>query len=128
MTIKIDGITLNPDMVWEERFVTQSLVQNVRRTLGGIAVITNAELSKGEPITLSATEVNGRLIGILKKSVVDQLRVRAEVVDAQYVFEYNGELLTVMFRPPAIEMTPLLARTVYGPNDLMRGQIRLLTV
>jgi hypothetical protein len=128
MTIKIDGITLNPDMVWEERFVTQSLVQNVRRTLGGIAVIANAELSKGEAITLSATEVNGRLIGILKKSVVDQLRARAEVVDAQYVFEYNGELLTVMFRPPAIEMTPLLARTVYGPNDLMRGQIRLLTV
>jgi len=131
MTIKLDGITLNPDLVWEEQFATQSIEQTVRRTLGGVTVVSSAPLSKGEAITLSAREVNGRLIGVMKKSVWDLVMVRAAVVGAQYVFEYNGAQQAVIFRhdePPAVSYTPLVPKTVYLPNHLMRGQIRLLTV
>jgi hypothetical protein len=131
MTIKLDGITLNPMMVWEERFSPQTVAQNVRRTLGGVTVVSSAQLSKGEPITLSAREVNGILIGVLRMSIVEEVLERAGVPGAQYVLEYNGGPLTVIFRhdePPAVSMTPLIAKSSYGPNDLMRGQIRLLTV
>jgi len=131
MTIVLGGITLNPDMIWLEQFTSQKVAQSSRRTLGGAPVIFSGALEKGAPFTLLATEANGKLIGILKKSVVDSLLALADVVGATYVLAFNGVNYSVMFRheePPAVAMVPLKAWVSYTANDLMRGEIRLLTV
>lgn len=129
MSIVLGGITLNPDMIWREQFIAQSVAQSMKRTLGGAPVIFSGPLEKGAPITLVSTEFNGSLIGVLKKSVVDSVLALAAVVGGQYVLTYNGTNYSVLFNhPDAVNMVPLLAKTSYSANDLMRGEIRLLTV
>lgn len=131
MSLSLDSVTLNPDMVWEEKFSSQSVAQSRLRTLGGGLILFAGALNKGEQITLSSREFNGVLIGMLKKSVVDDVLDLAAVPGAQYVLTYNGVSVNVVFRhddPPAVLMTPLLAKISYSANDLMRGQIKLLTV
>lgn len=130
MTIVLGGITLNPDMIWREQFVAQSVAQSTRRTLGGALVVYSGKLQKGDSITLSASESNGTLIGVLRKSVVDSLLALAAVPGAQYVLTRNGENFNVIFDPPGVDMVPIQAKPghQYAANDLMRGDIKLLTV
>lgn len=125
--ITLDGVTLNPSMIWQERFTSQTVQQSVRRTLGGLPVVFSGQLTKGEEITLVADSD----IGWLKKSVVDQLLTKAAVPGAQYVLGFNGQNINVIFRhndPPAVDMTPIFPREAQGDDDYMRGSIKLLTV
>ena len=131
MTISLGGITLNQDMVWREQFSALSVRQTVRETLGAAPVVAAFPVGKGIPITLLATDVNGRLIGILKKSVVDSILALAAVPGGINTLTYKGTNYSVIFRhedAPAVDMVPLIAKTSYGANDLMRGEIKLLTV
>lgn len=130
MSMSLGGITL-PDLVWAEQFQSQRVAQSVRKTLGGAPIVFSGGLTKGFPITLSATEVNGTLVGPLRKSVVDDLQEIAAVVDGQYTLTINGVSQTVIFRhedAPAVDMRPLVGKVQYTDNDLFRGDIKLLTV
>lgn len=131
MSIMLDSITLNRDMIWLERHQAQSVAQSVRRTVGGAPVIYSGALLAGQRITLSAGEPNGVLIGVLKKSVVDAVLALAAVAGSQHTLTIDDATYNVIFRhdePPAVEMSPLVAKTSYGANDLMRGSIKLLTI
>lgn len=130
MTIVLGGITLNPDMIWREQFIEQAVAQSSRRTLGGAMVVYSGALQKGAAVTLSASEYNGALIGVLRKSVVDALLALAAVPGAQYTLAFNGVNYTVIFDPPGVEMVPIRANPghSYAADDLMRGDIKLLTV
>jgi len=131
MSFALDGIVLNPDMVWRERLISKNVLQTTRLTLGGAPFVSSGSIDRGIPITLSATEVNGILIGVLKKSVVDLLLIRAAIPGASYLFTVDGATYTVIFRHeewPAIDMTPIIAKQVYVDSDLMRGDIKLMTI
>lgn len=131
MAITLDGVTLNDSMVWRERYLSSGVVQSVRRTLGGVAVVFAGATEKGVPITLVAGEFNGMLLGVLVRSVVDQIMARAETPGAVYVLSFNGETYSVIFRhddPPAVSMEPITPRTADAAGDYFRGEIRLLTV
>jgi hypothetical protein len=126
MTISLDSITLNPDMVWEEQFTSQSVVQSVKPLLGGSPVVFAGSTPKGHAFSLTAREVNGSLIGILRKSVVDDVLALAAVVGGQYVLTYNGTDYTVIIL--SVEMAPIVAKVSYSDNDLMRGSLKFMTV
>jgi hypothetical protein len=131
MAISLDGITLNVNMVWAERYTSQRVAQSVRRTLGGTPVVFVGAIPKGLPITLQTVEVGGGLMGVLRRSVVTQLLERADVPGAVYILIFNGISYSVIFRsddPPAVDMQPVLPRTADGADDYMRGSIKLLTV
>lgn len=125
--ITLDGITLSPSLVWQERYTSQLVQQTTRRTLGGLPVIFSSALTKGESITLVA----GSDLGWLRKSDVDSLLARAAVPGAQYTLVFEGVSITVVFRhddPPAVDMTPVFPREAQLDTDYMRGSIKLLTV
>lgn len=129
--IVLDGITLTPALQWQERYQSQGVAQSVQRTLGGLPVIFENSLVKGAPITLVAEEVNGRVLGVVLRSVVEQLKALAEVAGAQYVLSFDGTDIPVRFRhsdPPAVDMRPVLPGMPPLPDDFMQGSIKLLTV
>jgi uncharacterized protein YoaH (UPF0181 family) len=129
--IVLGGVTLSAGMYWAERYTSQSVAQAVERTLGGVPVIFENGLSKGEAITLVAGEMNGMLRGVIRRSVVDQIIALAAVVGAQYTLNFNDVAIAVIFRhsdPPAVDMQPLIPHTADSPTDLMRGSIKLLTI
>ena len=113
MSKVLDGITLNPDLIWTEEFQSTGKAMSMKRTLGGAPVIFTGDLGAGLSITLSSGSPNGSTIGVLKKSVVDLLIARAEVLGAQYTLEMNGTDYSVVFDwrdGKAVEFTPLVTR------------------
>jgi hypothetical protein len=125
--ILFDGITLNENMVWKERYQPSKVAQSVRRTLGGRPFIYVGALQAGENITLEAT-VN---YGWLTKTVVDQLMSRAANATGIYVLNFDSVNYNVMFRhvdAPALELEPLIPRVSHESGDFFIGQLKLITV
>lgn len=127
MSIALDGITLDDSMIWAERHTTQNVAQSLRRTLAGSAVVYVGALGAGVPITLQASSNQGWL----RKSQADAVLARAAVPGGVYTLEYGSETFSVMFRhhePPAVNLTPLLARQAHDAEDYFTGEIKLVTV
>ena len=126
-TITFNGVPLNPNMVWQERFQSRTVAQSIRRTLGARPVIFVGQLLKGVPITLEAAKT----YGWLAKDVVDQLLEMADNPAGVYTLNFGGQDITVMFRhvdEPAVEMEPFVPRVMHEPGDYFIGQIKLITV
>ena len=78
--ILLGGVSLNDEIVWEDRDQSSQVAQTVKRTLGGKPIITSSSLLKGRPITLRATQDRGWL----KKTTVDALIDLANVPGGVY--------------------------------------------
>jgi len=78
--LTLNGITLNNNLFWEDRWSFQTADKTVTRTLGGNVVTFNASLIKGRPITLVATEDQGWLT----LTQVEQMAALADVAGAIY--------------------------------------------
>lgn len=127
MAITLGAITLNPNMVWAERFGYAPVAQEVLTTLGGTPIVYSHALKAGVPITLLALEDQGWLT----KAMVDAVQSSANTPGAQYALIIGAESFQVVFRhhePPAVEMIPLLTRAVPLAGDYFVGQIKLMTI
>jgi len=126
-TIVLGGVTLNPNMVWVDRFISQKVGQSLKRTLGGRPVIYSGAVGFGISITLEATED----YGWLPKSDVDQLVTFAEGVGSIFTLTFNAVNYDVVFRhnePPALDFRPFVPRVAHVATDYFIGQIKLVTV
>lgn len=126
-TIVLGGVTLSGSLIWEDKDSYNGVAQNVRRTLGGGLVVYHQPLSKGRPITLTATEETGWIT----RAMLDSLQVMAESAGAVYTLNLHGFVTDVMFRhhePPALSFTPLQHRATQLSGDFYTGQIKLFTV
>ena len=127
MAITLGGITLNPNMIWAERYAYAPVAQEVQMTLGGTPIVYSRGLKAGIPITLVAIQDQGWL----EKTVVDAVQLTANVVGATYTLTIGTDTWQVMFRHqdhPAVEMTPLLTRAVPLAGDYFIGQIKLMSI
>lgn len=125
--IILNGIVLNHSMQWVERYHSQDVGQEVRRTITGRVAVFSAPQVGGRSITLLATEDSGWLT----KEVVDYMLSFASVPGAVYPLIFRDESYAVMFRhndPPAVDMTPLIYRHAAQGTDFLIGQIKLITV
>lgn len=126
-TITLDGVTLNPNMVWLERGQTLEVAQSMRYTLGGRPVFQVGTLLAGIPITLEATDDHGWIT----RAVWQQIVAKALIPGAQYVLQFDGVSYPVMFRAhdaPAVDMQPIVPRVTHEDSDYFIGQIKLVTV
>lgn len=125
--IRLNGIELNNNLQWAERFTVQSVAQSVRRTLAGNMVIYAGQLNKGENITLVGSED----YGWLTKTQVEAIRAIAQIPMVIYTLEFDGQFYQVVFRhheAPAIEFRPLVHRETHENTDYFIGTIKLMTV
>ena len=127
MAIILGGTTLNPNMVWAERFGYAPVSQEVLTTLGGVPIVYSRAMTAGMPITLLALQDQGWL----DLSMVNAVQISANTPGAEYSLVIGAESFQVVFRhhdPPAVEMTPLLIRAVPLAGDYFIGQIKLMTI
>jgi len=127
MTISLGGIALDDSIIWEDRHLTQSVEQVVRRVLGGSPVIRAGALGGGVPITLVATQNYGWLSRAQATAVLALADTPGSVVS----LVYGAEVFEVVFRhndAPAVDLQPLLARQAPLSTDHYIGRIKLLTV
>ena len=127
MALVLGGVTLPPNMVWEDKYKWSAVVQEVKVTLGGSPVVYSAPLQSGRRISLVAYQDQGWLT----KAQVDAVNALANVAGATYNFTIGTESFNVVFRheePPAVEMDPLIPRAVPLDGDYFVGRIKLLVV
>lgn len=128
MAVTLGGVTLNENMVWVDRYVSLQVAQSAKTTLGGRPVIYSLALTKGQPITLVATED----YGWLDLTTVQALQAMADSPGGIYSLVYGAATYSVVFRhqdAPALELAPLVYRvTPDTTTDWFIGQIKLFTV
>lgn len=123
----LGGLTLNHNMIWTDRYSSQTVEQTTKRTLTGRLVVFSAGLTAGLSITLVAQED----AGWLTKAQVDALLVMAAVPGAIYQLTYGSDTYNVMFKndsPPAVEFKPIIYRMAAQDGDYLIGTIKLITV
>lgn len=125
--IKLDALELNNSMVWLERYSPTDTLASERRTLGGRLIRYSFKQSKGEPITLEATQDYGWLT---KAQAVQLIAMAADPL-AIYTLTFNAQEISVAFRhsqSPAVALQPLIPRTQDGDEDYFIGQLKFITV
>jgi hypothetical protein len=127
MAIILGTTTLNPNMVWAERFSYSQVIQEVQTTLDGSPVIYTRNRQNGMPITLIALEDQGWLT----KAMADAVQLAAQAAGATFSLTVGAETFNVIFRhheAPAVSLRPLLTRAVPLPEDYFVGEIKLMTI
>jgi hypothetical protein len=127
MAIILGGTTLNPNMVWAERYAYSPVIQEVQVTLDGSPVIYTRTRDAGMPITLVALDDQGWLT----KDMADAVQAAAQSAGATFALTIGAESFDVVFRhheAPAVSLRPLLLRAVPLPEDYFVGEIKLMTV
>lgn len=127
MAIILGTTTLNPNMVWVERFSYSQVIQEVQTTLDGSPVVYTRNRQNGMPITLLAMDDQGWLT----KDMADAVQLVAQTAGAILTLTLGAETFTVIFRhheAPAVSLRPLLIRAVPLPEDYFVGEIKLMTI
>jgi hypothetical protein len=127
MAIILGATTLNPNMIWVERYGYSKVIQEVQVTLDGSPVVYTRTWQAGMPITLVATDEQGWLT----KDMADAVQTSAQTPGAIYTLTIGAETFSVIFRhheAPAVALRPLLLRAVPLPEDYFVGELKLMTV
>lgn len=125
--LSLGGVSLPLSLQSPDRYEDPSVVQTVRRTLGGHLKLYVGSLQKGRPITLESQED----AGWIDKTTVDLLQAMAQDPTGQYELRMGAEVHSVVFRhydSPAFSARPLVYRTGVEQTDLFTCSIKLLTV
>lgn len=125
--VSLGGVALNGAMIISDRSTSYSVAQSMKRTLGGNVKLFFAQLTKGQNLTLTATEDQGWIT----KDMVDQIMALAESAGGVYELLVNGVGRSVVFRhhdAPAFEASPLVYRNNQQADDLYTCTIKLMTV
>ena len=127
MAIVLGGTTLNPNMVWVERYSYAPVIQDVQMTLGGNPIVYSQLVQAGFPITLISLQDQGWLT----KAMADAVQISANTAGGQFALTIGSDSFTVMFRhheAPAVTFRPLITRAVPLTGDYFVGEIKLMTM
>lgn len=126
MTITLNGITLSPELLWEDEFTENTISQTVKSTLSGGTVVYSGQ-RQSRNITLQSLPDQGWMT----RDIIEQIQAIANVPSAVYTLSLRGVDYSVMFRhnePPAFKAEPV--SHIANPTDgtYYTAQIKLLTV
>jgi hypothetical protein len=127
MSIVLGGQELNPNLFWSDKAAWSPVIHTVRRTVAGRAVVSYGNISNIRPITLVALQDQGWV----DKVQYDFLQTIAQVDGAIYQLEIGVDIFRVMFRhqdSPALELSPLITRSVPLDGDYFIGSIKLMAL
>lgn len=127
MSIIFNGVTLDPNLIWADRYNFTPVAQSTHRTLSGNLVIFPVSIVEGQVITLEATENAGWFTG----AMVTSLKSFANVAGASYVLDFHGEIHNVIFNhevEPVVSFTGLRPIEPQGIADPFSGVLNLLTI
>jgi len=123
----LDGMTLDPGVLWENEFEDEGIGQDVKMSIGGNRFITNAPINGARTIVLATRSGNpGR--GKFTRAQILQLKDRQKI-GAILAFVYNGVTMNVMVASKGIVVKPAF-KEIEGlqDTDLYVGSITLLEV
>ena len=122
--ITFNGLTLNPNMVWQEALMTTKVADNEVRTVGQKLLVYSRVVLGGTPITLVALEDQGWL----KVSQVKVLMEWNSIPGGIYDLVINDKTFRVRFDnsdgKSAVSFTTLIPRPDPLDDDYCIGSLK----
>lgn len=128
MTITLNGITLHPDLRWQDEFDWYPVEQSVARTLTGAYIVSMGTRTNGRPITLSPEDSSSAW---MHKSTVDSLRNLAVVPGQVMTLILRGVTYSVIFRhheSPALDAVPVVHYNDVQDPDWYQVTLKLMEI
>lgn len=127
MTITLNSIALSEDLIWSNEFDYEDITQTIERTVGGSLIISNFAKNEGREIVLEAVNNGNTFTGYFTRLQVKNFKV-LEKEATTVVFEYNGQVFSVIVKSGGVAVTPLMPRPDHEDTDYYTGTLTLLTV
>ncbi|UOX38404.1 hypothetical protein VpasPP24_64 [Vibrio phage Vpas_PP24] len=127
MILKLNELSLNPNMQIPELSNSFGVAMTKRATLSGGVSVVQAKVTKGRTLTLTATNDQGWIT----KDARDQLLTMSSLVGEVFTLTIANEVFSVVFDHSdgnAVNLTPFINRLIPLDGDYFTGTIRLLTV
>jgi hypothetical protein len=124
MAISLNGIALNPSLMWLDEFNYDTVTQKLIYTLDAGYRVYSMHAPNNRPITLVANEESGWFT----REMVVAIKAIESVPKAEYPLIIRDQTFNVVFRhddPPAFEVVPLIPRGGSLPGDFFRGVLKL---
>ncbi|AET42247.1 hypothetical protein VPEG_00097 [Vibrio phage SIO-2] len=127
MILKLNELSLNPNMQIPELSNSFGVAMTKRATLSGGVSVVQAKVTKGRTLTLTASNNQGWIT----KDARDQLLTMSSLVGEVFTLTVANEVFSVVFDHSdgnAVNLTPFINRLIPLDGDYFTGTIRLLTV
>lgn len=124
MAVSLNGITLNPSIIWVDEFSYSPVAQKVTPTLDGGFVVYARPSPGNRPITLVAVEDQGWFT----RAMVIAVKELEKVPLGQFPLIIGTQSFNVMFRSeeaPAFSVSPLIPRSEAVDGDYFIGTLKL---
>lgn len=125
--IRLGGITLSDDIVWENEFDNPVIAQQVVQTILGNTVEMSTPINGGREIVLAAVAEANAAMGVLTRAEVTTLKAM-EASGQTFLLEYEGQNINVRFKAGGVQVRPHLARQNHEATDTYSGTIILIEV
>lgn len=123
--ISLGGITLNDNLIWENRFTYPRNSFSRRPTLRGRIIVQYSPVD-GRLISLSTISVGiSGTIGYFTKTQIDSIREFENNMNV-VPFVYESDSLTVIVQPGGLEIEAAIPRPNHSAGDWFMGTIHLI--
>lgn len=127
MSIILNGVYLDDDLIWSNEFDTVNLEQTIQRTVMGSIVISNFPTQNGREIILEATQSGSTFSGYFTRLQVKEFKILEESA-LPVVFEYNGDIFNVIIKAGGVQVSPWVSRPDHEDTDFYTGTLTLVTL
>ena len=127
MSITLNGVTLQQDLLWTNEFDQGTITQTQQRSVLGNLIVNNFGKVEGREIHLESVRSGESFSGYFTREQVQAFKV-LESSAAQVVFEYEGQSFTVFVKADGVQVRPLLPRPNQVTTDYYTGTLVLVTV
>lgn len=128
----VASVELHKDLLWQDEFTWNKVVQRSQRTLSGGQITQTATLNGGRPFTLAPEDDSS---APTPREVLVQLRNWAAVAGKQMTLTLRGIDYPVVFRhpddengAPAVEAKPWIHYDEMEPEDVYLCTFRFLGI
>ena len=126
MTITLGGVTLNNNLIWENKDSYPLNAFSRRVTVQGRVVLQHSSVD-GREIILSTIATSGGTIGYFEYSQIQTIRDFENNMSV-ISFVYESETLNVIVEPGGINVEPIVPSPVYIADSWFLGSIKLIEI
>ena len=126
MSISLGGVSLNDNLIWENRNSYPLNAYSRRVTVSGRVVLQHSSVD-GREIILSTIATSGGTIGYFTKNQIDSIKGFENNMSV-VSFVYESDTINVVVRPGGVNVDPVTPRPNQGASDWFLGTINLIEI
>lgn len=127
MTISLDGVSLQKELILEQDLNYPAAAQTVKYTILGSIIIQSSPLSGGEEYYLTALREGNNFTGWFTREQIESFKI-LEAQSTIVEFIYGTRTFNVIIKSGGVNVVPLIPSSDISSSDKYTGTITLIRV